>query len=84
MTTQEAARLMKLAKVSQKIATHIATANFKKNMGRLMEQPSVVQINDDRIRKYCHWSHMTGYAMQLFLEGIQARAKYQSTYATAG
>jgi len=84
MTTQEAARLMKLAKVSQKIATHIATANVKKNMGRIMAQPSVVQVNDERIRKYCRWSHMTGYAMQLCLEGIQARAKYQSTYVTAG
>lgn len=84
MTTQEAARLMKLAKISQKIATHISLANVKKNMGKLMEQPTVVSINDDRIRKYCRWSHLTAYAMQLCLEGIQARAKYQSTYVTAG
>jgi hypothetical protein len=41
-------------------------------------------LTTNGLRKYCRWSHATGYAMQLCLEGIQARAKYQSTYVTAG
>jgi hypothetical protein len=44
----------------------------------------VDSLTTNDLRKYCRWSHMTGYAMQLCLEGIQARAKYQSTYVTAG
>lgn len=84
MTTQDAARLMKLAKVSQKIADHIYAANYKKNLAVIMEQRSVIEIHDQRIRKYCRWSNTTAYAMQLCLESIQARAKFQATYVTAG
>jgi hypothetical protein len=84
MTTQEAARLMKLAKVSQKIAMYITAASIRKGIAIVVNDRKKLAVNDERLRKYCRWSHATGYAMQLCLEGIQARAKYQSTYVTAG
>ena len=73
MTTQDTARLMKLAKLSQKIAEHITTAHSKQNIAMIMSQRSVAAIHDDRIRKYCRWSNVTAYAMQMYLEGIQAQ-----------
>lgn len=70
MTTQEAARLMKLSKLCERIAIHIGTANIKKQFGQ-------GEMHDERIRKYVRWSVGASYAIQLELIGIQARAKYQ-------
>ncbi len=77
MNTSDANRLMKLAKLCEQIAIHIGTANIKKQFGQ-------AEMHDERIRKYVRWSVGASYAIQLELLGIQARAKYQSTYVTAG